>query len=106
MAVLEVRLYGDPVLRRRAAPVREVTPEIEGWLSDMIDTMHSEIGIGLAAGATVLGPATLAGGRVQVVLLGGRELPATVTSVLEPLRGRRRLGGARLTVDIDPVELP
>ena len=49
MAVLEVRLYGDPVLRRRAAPVREVTPEIEGWLSDMVDTMHTEVGIGLAA---------------------------------------------------------
>jgi primosomal protein N' (replication factor Y) len=61
---------------------------------------------GLAASATVLGPATLAGGRVQVVLLGGAELPATVTAVLEPLRGRRRLGGTRLTVDIDPVELP
>jgi hypothetical protein len=43
---------------------------------------------------------------VQVVLLGGAELPATVTAVLEPLRGRRRLGGTRLTVDIDPVELP
>jgi peptide deformylase len=49
MAILEVRLYGDPVLRRRAAPVREVTPEIEGWLSDMVDTMHTEVGIGLAA---------------------------------------------------------
>jgi primosomal protein N' (replication factor Y) len=61
---------------------------------------------GLAAGATVLGPATLAGGRVQVVLLGGSELPATVTGVLAPLRGRRRLGVTRLTVDIDPVELP
>ncbi len=61
---------------------------------------------GRAAGATVLGPAMLAGGRVQVVLLGGPELPATVTGVLEPLRGRRRLGGTRLTVDIDPVELP
>ena len=61
---------------------------------------------GRAAGATVLGPATLAGARIQVVLLGGPELPATVASVLEPLRGRRRLGGTRLTVDIDPVELP
>jgi primosomal protein N' (replication factor Y) len=60
---------------------------------------------GVAAGATVLGPATFAG-RVQVVLLGGAELPATVAAVLEPLRGRRRLGGLRLTVDIDPVELP
>ena len=61
---------------------------------------------GLAAGATVLGPATLAGGRAQVVLLGDAELPATVAGILEPLRGRRRLGGTRLTVDIDPVELP
>jgi primosomal protein N' (replication factor Y) len=58
------------------------------------------------AGATVLGPAALAGARVQVVLLGGPELPATVAAVLEPLRGRRRVGGLRLTVDIDPVELP
>ena len=49
MAVLEVRLYGDPVLRRRAAPVREVTPEIESWLRDMVETMHTEVGIGLAA---------------------------------------------------------
>ena len=49
MAVLDVRLYGDPVLRRRAAPVREVTPEIEGWLDDMVETMHTEVGIGLAA---------------------------------------------------------
>ena len=61
---------------------------------------------GQGAGATVLGPAPLAGGRVQVVLLGGPDLPATVAAVLEPLRGRRRLRGARLTVDIDPVELP
>jgi peptide deformylase len=49
MAALEVRLYGDPVLRRRATPVTVVTPEIEGWLTDMVDTMHTEVGIGLAA---------------------------------------------------------
>jgi primosomal protein N' (replication factor Y) len=61
---------------------------------------------GNGAGATVLGPARLAGARLQVVLLGGAELPEAVAGVLEPFRGRRRLGGARLTVDIDPVELP
>jgi primosomal protein N' (replication factor Y) len=58
------------------------------------------------AAGTVLGPATLAGARVQVVLLGGPELPGIVAEILEPLRGRRRLGGTRLTVDVDPVELP
>ena len=59
-----------------------------------------------AAEATVLGPAALAGARIQVVLLGGPELPGIVGGILEPLRGRRRLGGARLVIDMDPVELP
>ncbi|HXG16341.1 MAG TPA: peptide deformylase [Calidithermus sp.] len=49
MAVLKVRRYGDPVLRRRAEPVREVTPEIRALVADMIDTMYDEVGIGLAA---------------------------------------------------------
>jgi primosomal protein N' (replication factor Y) len=61
---------------------------------------------GRAAGATVLGPAPLPGMRIQVVLLGGPELPGTVGEILEPLRGRRRLGGTRLGIDMDPVELP
>lgn len=49
MAVLTVRRYGDPVLRRRAAPVEAVTPEIRRIVVDMIDTMYDEVGIGLAA---------------------------------------------------------
>src|SRR5207302_683604 len=49
MAILGVRKYGDPVLRRRAERVREVTPEIQATVRDMIDTMYHEVGIGLAA---------------------------------------------------------
>jgi peptide deformylase len=49
MAVLNVRKYGDPVLRRRAATVTEVTPEVRRLVEDMIDTMYDEVGIGLAA---------------------------------------------------------
>ena len=49
MAVLKVRKYGDPLLRRRAAPVREITPEIRRIVTDMIETMYDEVGIGLAA---------------------------------------------------------
>jgi primosomal protein N' (replication factor Y) len=63
-------------------------------------------GAARAAGPTVLGPAALAGGRTQVVLLGGAELPGIVADLLAPFRGRRRLGSTRLAVDIDPVELP
>src|SRR5262245_14393002 len=49
MAVLKVRRYGDPVLRRRAAPVDAVTPEVRRLAADMVDTMYDEVGIGLAA---------------------------------------------------------
>lgn len=49
MAVLKVRKYGDPALRRRAAPVEEVTPEIRKIIADMVDTMYDEVGVGLAA---------------------------------------------------------
>ena len=49
MAVLKVRKYGDPVLRRRAEPVGEITPAIRAAVDDMIETMYDEVGIGLAA---------------------------------------------------------
>lgn len=49
MAILKVRKYGDPLLRRRAAEVTEVTPELQATIADMIETMYDEAGIGLAA---------------------------------------------------------
>ena len=49
MAVLKVRKYGDPVLRKRAKPVEAVTPQIRAFIADMVETMYDEVGIGLAA---------------------------------------------------------
>jgi len=49
MAVLAVRLYGDPVLRQKAAPVAAVTEEVLHLVDEMIETMHEEVGVGLAA---------------------------------------------------------
>lgn len=49
MAVLKVKRYGDPMLRRRALPVGEVTPELRKLVDDMVETMYDEVGIGLAA---------------------------------------------------------
>lgn len=49
MAVLKVRRYGDPTLRRRATPVGEITPEVRALVSDMVETMYDEVGLGLAA---------------------------------------------------------
>lgn len=49
MAILDMRLYGDPVLRRQAEPVTAVTREIETLFDDMVETMYDHVGIGLAA---------------------------------------------------------
>ena len=48
MAILSVRKYGDPLLRRRALPVDQVTPELRTMIANMTDTMYDEVGIGLA----------------------------------------------------------
>jgi len=49
MAVRPIRIYGDPVLRRKALRVREITPEIRELVADMMETMHEAPGVGLAA---------------------------------------------------------
>jgi peptide deformylase len=49
LPALTVRLYGDPILRQKAAPVTAVTPEIDRLIDRMVETMHHEIGVGLAA---------------------------------------------------------
>ena len=49
MALLTVRLYGDPVLRQVATPVRAITAEIKQIITDMTETMWHQVGIGLAA---------------------------------------------------------
>ena len=49
MAVLSVRLYGDPILRTVAEPVAAVTPEIKQIVADMVESMWHQVGIGLAA---------------------------------------------------------
>ena len=49
MAVREVRLLGDPVLREKAAPVDAVTEAVRSLIADMFETMYAEDGVGLAA---------------------------------------------------------
>ena len=49
MAVREIRVYGDPVLRKKAHPVREVSSETKRLIKDMVETMHENRGVGLAA---------------------------------------------------------
>jgi len=49
MAILKIRQFPDPVLKAKARPVGEITPEILKLIDDMIDTMYAAPGVGLAA---------------------------------------------------------
>ena len=41
--------YGDEVLHHPAAPVTDITPDIQQLIDDMVQTMYAAPGIGLAA---------------------------------------------------------
>jgi peptide deformylase len=46
---LTIRIYGDPCLRKKCVPLKEVGPGVRAVLQSMIQTMHQSKGIGLAA---------------------------------------------------------
>jgi peptide deformylase len=48
MAVLDIRTFGDPVLRQRAREIEAVTDVHRRLVADMLDTMRAAPGVGLA----------------------------------------------------------
>ena len=50
MAVLPIRIFPDPVLKEKAAPVDKVTGAVSAFLDDLLETMRrSPGGVGIAA---------------------------------------------------------
>lgn len=49
MSILPIYTYNQPVLRKKAKPVKSVDEELTKFVEDMFDTMHKANGIGLAA---------------------------------------------------------
>ncbi len=49
MAVLPIRIVGDPVLREKAKRVPSIDGSIHRLIEDMIDSMRAASGVGLAA---------------------------------------------------------
>ncbi len=70
-ALAQVVKFGDPVLKSRASPVRELAPELRSEVERMIAIMRDGIGVGLAA--TQLGILR----RVLVFQAGGGQSEAT-----------------------------
>ncbi|QEO13118.1 peptide deformylase [Agromyces intestinalis] len=49
MAVLPIRITGDPVLHAPALPVEQIDDEVRTLVADMFETMDAAPGVGLAA---------------------------------------------------------
>ena len=49
MATIPIRIYGEPILRKRAAPISSIDERIGSLVDRMIQTMYASEGAGLAA---------------------------------------------------------
>src|SRR4030042_4296520 len=49
MAIREIRVYPDQILRRLSIPVEKIDDSIKELVDDMLETIHNEPGGGLAA---------------------------------------------------------
>jgi peptide deformylase len=49
MAIRDIRQYPDPVLRKKAAPVKVFDDDLRKLVDDMVESMYAEPGVGLAA---------------------------------------------------------
>ena len=84
MAILDIRVLGDPILRQATTPVTEITDEIQRLIDDMFQTMHHARGIGLAA------PQVGRTERIAVVDVDDQPLVLINPQVVEPSSGKAK----------------
>ena len=73
--ILPVVKYGHPVLRQKGARIDNISPAIKGLITDMFETMHAALGVGLAAQQV--------GHALQLTVLDVREASKDRPSTLE-----------------------
>ena len=78
MALLPIRLYPDPVLRKKCPEVESFDGELRRLAQDMIETMHAAPGIGLAA------PQVGIETRLAVVDVSAGEDPEAIYVLVNP----------------------
>jgi peptide deformylase len=74
VSVLEIRVLGDPVLRKETKLVATVSDDIRQLIDDMFETMREAKGIGLAA------PQVGRTERVTVIDVGGGTAPLALVN--------------------------
>ena len=82
---LKIRLYGDPVLRKKSLSVQEVGPGERMFINAMIETMHLHKGVGLAAPQLGVSEQILVAdiGEGPVVVINPQIIKKSGTEVME-----------------------
>jgi peptide deformylase len=83
MAVRQVRIYGDPVLRQKAVDVTVFDESLRSLVADLFDTMKVYRGVGLAA------PQVGVAQRVFVVDVPVEDAPNVRLAVVNPVLDTR-----------------
>lgn len=94
MKILDIRVLGDPILRKETVAVHAVTDEIRSLISDMFDTMYAAEGIGLAA------PQVGRRERITVMDVEGKKLALVNPKVVESSGSQRGEEGCLSIPDI------
>lgn len=92
MAVSKIRTLPDPVLRQKARKVSKIDSSIQKLIDDMVDTMHTNAGVGLAA------PQIGVSLRIAVIEIPGEEVITLINPEITKRQGERVLQEACLSV--------
>lgn len=96
MSVLEVKKYGDPVLRKKAEKVERINWEIKNLIIDMLETMEEEGGIGLAAPQV--------GILKRIIVVRDDVMPYVFINPRITKKSRRKISGEEACLSIPQVE--
>lgn len=98
MAILPIFTYGQPVLRKRAKPVKKVDEELKQFIESMFETMHHANGIGLAANQV--------GSLDRVIVIDVSDIDDQkhegVGEAADTIEPKKRLAEAKALVLINP----
>lgn len=83
MALRNIRINGDEILRKRSREVSKIDDKIKTLLDDMVETMYKEDGIGLAA------PQIGVLKRLVVIDLGDKEVYKMVNPEIIKASGKQ-----------------
>lgn len=92
MAVIPIRIAPDPVLRQKAKRIRNINGSVDRLIDDMIETLNSAAGVGLAA------PQVGVPLRVIIVRLPEQEAFALINPQIVRRKGERIVNEGCLSV--------